>query len=92
MADATHNSYSTCNVQQTADGDVSWERETPEKKKETTTVLLNENDVLWPKFRHIFIADCMEKVLTLPPTQPASVPPRGGSVSQCTFAAQGAIE
>jgi hypothetical protein len=43
----------------------SWERETPEKKKETTTVLLNENDLLWPRFRHVFIADCMEKVLAL---------------------------
>jgi hypothetical protein len=31
-------------------------------KKETKDVLLNENDILWPTYRHVFIADCIDQV------------------------------
>ncbi len=51
-----------------------------DKKQETVTVVLNENDVLWPDYRHMFIADCMDQVaIRLSPDSrlsPPAPPPR----------------
>merc|ERR1711924_490078 len=35
---------------------------TTDGKKEVKEVLLNENDILWPTYRHMFISDCIETV------------------------------
>ncbi len=46
-----------------------------DKKQETVTVVLNENDVLWPDYRHMFIADCMDQVaIRLAPTLGSALP------------------